>query len=343
MGKRSRAAGLGVSLLAALACEGAGEHQRPTVSVSSGGAGELGGSAGVAVGGTGDVGGEAGRADYPDPSGEPCNAWAALCDVPYDQVSFPVTHAAMASSASFWDHPAQRTAVRTQLDDSIRGLMLEVHRNGDELALCFHDCTEGHVPLLPELRHVREFLDDNPREVVTLLVDNRVPAADFAGEVVAAGLEPYLFTGDAGAGWPTLGELVSRATRLVVFLEQASEAAPGYRDLHESVASTGGGFTRARDLDCAVAAGNRAAPMLLVQQVLVTSEGAPGAGGEGGAAALGRPSEELAETVNRDPFLSERLTSCADTFGKNPTFVAVDFYDTSDVIAATQRLGGLIE
>jgi len=57
---------------------------------------------------------------------------------------------------------------------------------------------------------------------------------------------------------------------------------------------------------------------------------------------LSRPSEALAETVNHDPFLSERLGSCIDYLGRKPSFVALDFYDTSDVIGAVQRINGVI-
>lgn len=333
-----------LSLLLSAACDDGGARRiSPTVAVTSGGAGEASGSAGQ---GASPFEGEGGRY-LPSPAGEPCNGSDALCDVAYDQVSFPVSHAAMAHTAPFWDYPAQRQPLRTQLDDSIRGLMLEVHRDRDELALCSHDCAEGRADLLTELRHVREFLDANPREVVTLLIDNRAPADAVASELAAAGLDAYLFAGDVAAAWPTLSALIEEGTRLVIFLQDATGAPPGYRDLEANIASTGDGFGRVRDLDCELATGAPEATMLLVQQVLVTQDGAPSMGGEGGGggspAGTERPSETLAALVNRDPFLSERLARCAESFGKNPTFVAVDFYDASDIIAATQRLNGIID
>lgn len=330
----------GLVLVLALACaDDEKTGVTPSVVVTSGDAGAVNGGGGQ---GAQPAHGEGGR-DVPDLPGLPCNTWEELCNVAYDKVSFPVAHAAMANTASFWDFPAQRKPLRTQLDDSIRGLMLEVHLDEGELALCFHDCSEGRGDLLPELRHVREFLDDNPREVVTLLVDNRAPPGEFAAVASAAGLDAYLFSDEVIAGWPTLGELVEDGTRLVVFLQDAFGAPRGYRDLHASIASTGAKFGRARDLDCEIAEGDETASMLLVQHVLVLLDGVSDAGGAGGVGALGRPSEALAETVNREPFLSERLTLCAASFGRNPTFVAVDFYDSSDVIGATQRLGGLID
>jgi len=332
-------------LLAAFACDtGNGTPDGPAVVVGSGGsaagAGAAGGSSGTSPT---DGGGEGGSPDHPDVPGPPCNTWEALCARRYDEVSFPVTHAAMASSASFWDYPAQTRGLRTQLDESIRGLMLEVHAYDGELALCFHDCDEGRSRLATELGHVRGFFEDNPREVVTLLVDNRVPASEVALTVEEAGLLPYLYAAEAGEPWPTLGQMIEGGTRLVVFLSDADDAPPGYRALWDEVAGTSDRAEAARDLDCDVAYGSADAPLLLVHQTLVTSDGG-GAGGEGGSdgSTTGRPSAALAETVNRDPFLSERLVLCASSFGRDPTFVAVDFYDQSDVIAATQRLDGLI-
>jgi hypothetical protein len=343
--RHSGAAALGHAVLIALACDDANDDVRsPSVVLLTGGTGAASGSGGTAGTATGGLGSEAGQGEFPEPPGPPCNAWSELCERPYDEVSFPVAHAAMANTESFWDYPAQRRPLRTQLDDSIRGLMLEVFEDDGEPALCFHDCAEGRSELLPELRHVQEFFADNPREIVTLLIDNHVPAPDIAAAVVAAGLDQYLFIGEVDGGWPTLGELVDGGTRLVVFVRDAASAPPGYRDFDASIASTGDAFRRARDLDCELAAGDDTAPMLLVHQTLVTGSATPGSGGEAGApAASGRPSEELAETVNREPFLGERLSLCAQSFGKNPTFVAVDFYDTSDLIGATQRLGGLID
>jgi len=332
---------------AAVACEGATSDERPgviaqTAGAPSAGAGTGGGAGETSVG----PGGEGGGFGLVDPSAPPCNTWAALCDRRYDETSFPVTHAAMANSASFWDHPAQRRGLRAQLDDSIRGLMLEVHPSDTGPALCFHDCADGEAPLAAELGHVRGFLEDNPREVVTLLVENRVPGEDVATAVEAAGLGSYLYAAGPRDPWPTLGQMIEQGTRLVVFLKDAEGAPAGFLPLGEYVAATSDGRTSPRELDCELTVGSAGAPMVLVHQTLVTEASpAAGSGGEGGAASdgvPGYPDPALAETVNREPFLSERLALCTSSLGRKPTFVAVDFYDTSDVIGATQRLDGLI-
>lgn len=329
-----------VIALVALACEHAPLKNEPERAVMGGGSGgSAGGPGGGGRGGTAGGGAVGGEPVRPEPPGPPCNTWPALCERAYDAVSYPVAHASMANSASFWLFPAQRRSVRKQLDDGIRGLWLEVHAYEGETTLCFVDCAEGHAPLAPELADVRAFLDDNPREVVTLLVDNRVPAADMENAFDDAELAPYLFT-ETAPTWPTLGAMIDANRRLVVFLENASGAGDGYRPF-DDVARTTGAATRALELDCDVERGSLDDPFLLANQFLVDGVG-NGAGGEGGGQNAGRPSAGLSESVNRNPELGERLSACTRAWGRKPNFVAVDFYDTSDVMTATQRLDALV-
>jgi len=246
----------------------------------------------------------------------------------------------MANSASFWTYPAQDKNLRTQLDDSIRGLMLEVHDKRGVPTLCFDDCTEGQGPLVPELTRVAAFLEDNPREVVTLFIDNRVPAADVAKAFDDAELTPHLYQGAPSQPWPTLGELIDQEQRLVVFLADAADAPAGYLSLPDNVRATSDSAEAPKDLDCSTVTGSADAPLVLLMQTLA----APLPDGAGGApaASTGRPSAELATTVNHDPFFSERVALCSQVFGRAPTFVAVDFYEQSDVVGVTQRASGLL-
>lgn len=329
----------GLPLLGLGACsDDATSRPDPSVAVTTGGADEMG------------QGGDAPMPVLPEGGNgpvalmNPCNGWPQLCQRAYDRVTFPVTHAAMANSATFWKHPAQSQSVRTQLDGSIRGLMLEVHDKAGVPTLCFDDCADGALPLVNELKRVAAFLGDNPREVVTLLIDNRVPASDLAQAFDDAELSAYLYQGSGK--WPTLGEMIERGERLVAFLSDATDAAAGFRSLNDEVRATSDRAGAARELDCATPSGSADAPFVLLLQSLVETSEVPleGAAGAGGASTttVGWPTPELAATVNRDPFFSERVAFCSDLWGKPPSFVAVDFYEDSDVIGVAQRASGLI-
>jgi len=322
-----------LALVLIAACSSGSKSARPdpVVLMADGGAG-----------GSEDVNAAAGSSDtfvpsHPERLGPPCNTWPALCERAYDAVTFPVTHAAMANSSTFWSYPAQQRTIREQLDDSIRGLWLEVHPHEAGPTLCFNDCSEGRAPLLGALDDVRGFLDDNPREVVTLLIDNRVPAAEIEQALADADLTRYVRSDERPRHWPTLGEMIEAGERLVVFLSDASDAGAGFLSFADLAETTENAHT-ARELTCDFTRGDAKSAFVLVNHFLVEES----EGGEAGAPAIGRPSESLAAQVNREPLLSERLRLCSRVPGRKPNFVAVDFYAASDIVTATQRLDGLI-
>ena len=56
-----------------------------------------------------------------------CNGLAALCDRPLDQVTFPATHNAMSVPLPGWFSAIQERPVGLQLQDGVRGLLLDTH------------------------------------------------------------------------------------------------------------------------------------------------------------------------------------------------------------------------
>jgi hypothetical protein len=329
-----------------VACQGESGPKHPNVIATSNGEGgaDEGGAPGAA--GAPPLGLAGGPARPPD--GPPCNGHAGLCGRRYDEIAFPVAHAAMANTADLWVFAAQTRTLREQLDDSIRGLWLEVRTHDGKPTLCFGDCGEGHTPLAAELEQVRGFFDDNPREVVTLLIDNYVPASDIVEAFDAVDLLRTLGGVDAEGAWPTLADMIESDARLVVFLRDAADAPAEYLPLDTWIRRTSSHAQSVRDLSCDVTDGAADAPLVLVNQFLVQAEddAAVGQGGAAGAPAAavapGRPSAELAGSVNYNPGLTSRLQRCTSFLGQKPNFVAVDFYDASDVVTATQQLNGLL-
>jgi hypothetical protein len=77
----------------------------------------------IAVGG----GGEEATARPPG-APEACNGYSELCDKRIDQVTIPATHNSMSAAAEpGWFAPNQRYGMVRQLDDGIRGLLIDTH------------------------------------------------------------------------------------------------------------------------------------------------------------------------------------------------------------------------
>src|SRR5690606_38610856 len=107
-----------------------------------------------------------------------CNGASELCERRYDEVTFAMTHNAHAVLGAGLGIGAaaatnQTKAVYQQLRDGIRGMMIDVGRHDGEIWLCHGGCgISRFVPLSDFLVTVRRFLDANPSETLTLIVEH---------------------------------------------------------------------------------------------------------------------------------------------------------------------------
>jgi len=81
----------------------------------------------------------------PDPA-PPCVPDDALLDRGYDDVTYLTTHNAMSNADDGWSLPNQRWGLERQLNDGVRGFMLDVYEEGGR-AFLFHASapTEMHT------------------------------------------------------------------------------------------------------------------------------------------------------------------------------------------------------
>ena len=75
----------------------------------------------------------------------------------------------------------------------------------------------GTIPLSDIFNDIKTFLDNNPNEVVTIILECYVTANNIEDEINQAGLSNYLYTHNSNAGWPTLQNMINNNNRLVYF------------------------------------------------------------------------------------------------------------------------------
>jgi hypothetical protein len=257
-----------------------------------------------------------------------CNGHEQLCARRFDDVAFPMTHNAMSNAEAGWSIPNQNFGITRQLDDGIRGLMLDTYDEDGALLLCHVLCGLGSQPLVDGLGEIKAFLDANPSEVVSIIFENYITQAQTAGAFDESGLIDFVYAHEVGAPWPTLEELIDANTRLVVFQEKLPQEVefPWLMNVWDHAGETDFSFAAPEDFDCDPNRGDPSNPLFLLNHFLTTAVG-------------GDP--ELAEMVNYDPLFIDRARQCEEERNALPNFVAVDFYDIGDLFDVVDALNGL--
>jgi hypothetical protein len=255
-----------------------------------------------------------------------CNGRAELCDRTYDAVAFPMAHNAMSSEEEDWLAPNQGRNLWHQLEDGVRGFMLDTYESGGVTMLCHSTCnrTFGMRPLGDALADLREFMTCHPAEVISIVFEAHVDEATMAAAFEGSGLEPMRHEQPLGAPWPSLRSMIESGRRLVIFTESSAATLPWYHYAYAYMWDNPYAARMTSDFDCSVGRGVRANGLFLLNHFLT----APVA------------MRSLAEMANPEAVLGAHADRCVAETGDFPNFVAVDFYDVGDLFAVVDRLNG---
>ena len=256
----------------------------------------------------------------------PCNGSAALCDRTFDAVVFPGTHNSVAARESGFSsiNANQTHPIVDQLEDGIRVLLLDVtYDDAGDTVLCHGPCALGSRPHVEVLGEIRTFLEDNPRDVLSIIYEDSVAPEDIVADIESTGLIDLVYTHD-GASWPTLGEMIEADTRLLVTAEVAGPPPPWLHWIWDLAWDTPYTFTTLESFSCELNRGELGNALFLVNHWLSTEAGLPDA--------------SRAAEVNTAEVLLARVQDCRDSMGRTPTFIAVDFYEQGDLFEVVDML-----
>lgn len=159
----------------------------------------------------------------------PCNGWPEFCTRSYSNITMVAAHNSpfvQANNAA----SNQELPVRTQLNDGIRMLQFQVHDLNGTLHMCHTTCDLLDAgPLVDYLTTVVEWMQDNPYDVLTILMGNSdvLPPQRFVDPIRNSGLLNYVYTTPTVPmpleDWPTLGEMLLTNQRAVVMLDYEAD------------------------------------------------------------------------------------------------------------------------
>ncbi len=188
--------------------------------------------------------------------------------------------------------------------------------------LCHTLCELGAEPLVGELEAIKSFLEDHPDQVLIAIVEDYVPPAAIERAFERSGLMRYVATLDRAKPLPTLGELIERGQRLVVFAEKEGGTPGWYMPAFSFIQDTPLGATRPDQLSCSRYRGEANSPLLLVNYWIPPFP----------------PSPALNATIGHAAFMRRHVQRCLQKRGFKGAIVAVDFYQRTSVVGVAGEL-----
>ncbi len=255
-----------------------------------------------------------------------CNGYEELCDRPYSEVVFAATHNAMGNAVDGWWAPNQNLPLGDQLDDGIRVFLLDTYEEDGEVELCHFDCMLGSRPLLDAMEEFRAFMDENPREVITIIFEDHIPGERTVDILEKADLDELVYTHDEEEGWPTLEEMIEADERLVVTNESAGPPPEWLHHVWDLGWDTPFGFESIDEFNCEHNRGTQEGDLFLINHWILDP--------------LPRPAN--ASEVNDYEVLMDRVEECEEKWDRWPTYIAVDFYDDGDIFEVVDVLNGVM-
>ncbi|KAH8431771.1 uncharacterized protein LDX57_009424 [Aspergillus melleus] len=275
-----------------------------------------------------------------------CNGQPAYCDRKYSNTTYLGAH----DSPFVGPLPQhnQNLNVTAQLDFGIRYLQGQTHKieTDDAIRLCHTSCLlEDAGTLESFLVTVKTWLEGHPDEVLTLLLTNGdgVPVSKFDETFTKADIKKYAFVPEPASevlpigSWPTLGEMISKGKRLVVFLDYGADVAtvPYILDEFAYYFETPFGVTDRKFPNCSIDRppnANADGRMYIVNHFLDVDIL--------GVLIPDRLRAPRTNAVSGDGSIGAQANLCNSKHGRLANVILVDFVDQGQVIAAQNKFNG---
>jgi outer membrane protein assembly factor BamB len=156
----------------------------------------------------------------------------------FDMCCWLGTHNAYANYADGWWYAQQSSSIPAQLDGGVRMLMVDVWTCSGQIVYAHGGCQIAYLlePFTPwkrwqdSLSEIGAWLRANPREIVTMILEQHVGSATaIQAALAASGISDLIFWADrvnvgpngswnvATQGWPSLAWMIAAGKRFVIF------------------------------------------------------------------------------------------------------------------------------
>ncbi len=189
-----------------------------------------------------------------------------------------------------------------------------------QVYLCHAYCELGATRAVDTFRVIDDYLRENPNEVIVLILEDHVDAADAVDALTKSGLGRHALHWDTEEPLPTLREMIQRRRNVLVLAEFEGGAEPWYVPAYDAMEETPYRFDGRGEFSCEPNRGVEGNPLFLINHWVTTSD------------------PLVAADVNRSEVLHDRVEECAQERERRPNIIAVDFHTRGDLLDVVAEL-----
>jgi hypothetical protein len=278
-----------------------------------------------------------------------CLGDSRFCEKRYDEMTYLTTHNSFnyalrgkikKKGPLFFLFPNQERPIENQLREGVRAFMIDLHSYRDQVVLCHggKGCPLlGMDSAVSEFKTLKTFLDNNPHEILTLILESYVSTQKMKELIENSGLIDYVHCQSPSEPWPTIQSMLEAPVhknknepnfhdkgRLVILNDHVEAGDPKWNlDLFGAFAvETKYSYKKISDLDCKLNRGSLNHSLFILNHFTTLIAG----------------KKRDAKKINQRSFLSQRSLRCQNENNKKINFLTVDFYRTGDAKQVVQEL-----
>ena len=209
--------------------------------------------------------------------------------------------------------------------DRIRSRISRPENTDPRVYMCHAFCELGALDAEKTFEQMNKWLDEHPKEVLVLDIEDYVSPEDAQQVLINSGLADHIYKGPVGPPWPTLRQMIDSDQRVLVVSENRQGGESWYHSFEKLFQETQFSFSKPSQMNCKPNRGDAGNSLFLINHWISTDP---------------TPLISNSREVNKKSFLLDRARKCERNRKRFPNFLSVNFYKQGDLFDVVDELNG---